>query len=63
MKLEKRSEILHVIDTLAGRYLKGKIKAVKLAVTTLLSGGHLLLEDIPGWARPPSPWPWPTPSA
>jgi MoxR-like ATPase len=51
MKLSKRSEILAVIDTLSGRYLQGKIRAIRLAVDTLLAGGHLLLEDIPGLGK------------
>ena len=41
----------HVIDALAENYLQGKIRALKLAMTTLLSGGHLLLEDIPGLGK------------
>jgi len=46
-----RTPVIRVIDTLADRYLKGKIQAVKLAVTSLLAGGHLLLEDIPGLGK------------
>jgi len=46
-----RAPVIRVIDTLADRYLKGKIQAVKLAVTSLLAGGHLLLEDIPGLGK------------
>ena len=51
MSNDPRLPILNVIDTLADRYLKGKVKAVKLAMMTLLSGGHLLLEDIPGLGK------------
>ncbi|PLX98350.1 MAG: AAA family ATPase [Desulfuromonas sp.] len=40
-----------VINQLAEHYLKGKIRALKLAMTTLLAGGHLLLEDIPGLGK------------
>ena len=46
-----RTPVIRVIDTLADRYLKGKIQAIKLAVTSLLAGGHLLLEDIPGLGK------------
>jgi MoxR-like ATPase len=46
-----RTPVIRVIDTLADRYLKGKIQAVKLAVTSLLAGGHLLLEDLPGLGK------------
>jgi MoxR-like ATPase len=51
MNLAKREEILNVIDTLASHYLRGKIKAVKLSMIALLSGGHILLEDIPGLGK------------
>ena len=51
MELARRNEILHVIDTLSGRYLRGKVRAVRLALITLLAGGHLLLEDIPGLGK------------
>ncbi len=48
MHSHPREPVLQAIDTLAERYLKGKIQAVKLAMTSLLAGGHLLIEDIPG---------------
>ncbi|EAT14258.1 MoxR family ATPase [Desulfuromonas acetoxidans] len=50
-KLAKHAEILNVIDTLASRYLQGKVKALRLAIIALLSDGHLLLEDIPGLGK------------
>ena len=50
-KLAKHAEILNVIDTLASRYLQGKVKALRLAMIALLSDGHLLLEDIPGLGK------------
>jgi MoxR-like ATPase len=51
MSLKKRDAILQVIDILSGRYLQGKVRAIRLALITLLSGGHLLLEDIPGLGK------------
>jgi MoxR-like ATPase len=51
MPLHKRAEILRVIDTLTGRYLQGKVRAIRLALITLLCGGHLLIEDIPGLGK------------
>ena len=51
MPLLKRDEMLHVIDTLATHYLKGKVRAVRLSIIALLSGGHILLEDIPGLGK------------
>lgn len=51
MTLPKRDEILHVIDTLSGRYLQGKERAIRLSAIALLSGGHLLIEDIPGLGK------------
>ncbi len=43
--------MLNVIDTLATTYLKGKVRALRLAVIALLSGGHILIEDIPGLGK------------
>ncbi len=51
LDLPKRDEMLNVIDTLAATYLKGKVRAVRLALIALLSGGHILLEDIPGLGK------------
>jgi MoxR-like ATPase len=51
MSSHPREPVLRAIDTLTDRYLQGKIQAVKLAMTTLLSGGHLLIEDIPGLGK------------
>ena len=48
---DPRAPVIRVIDVLAERYLRGKIQAVKLAMTSLLAGGHLLLEDIPGLGK------------
>ncbi|HTG83001.1 MAG TPA: MoxR family ATPase [Geobacteraceae bacterium] len=49
--LSPRDVMLSVIDTLAGTYLRGKVRALRLAVIALLSGGHILLEDIPGLGK------------
>lgn len=46
-----REQVLQVIDTLAGSYLTGKVRALRLALIALLSGGHILLEDIPGLGK------------
>jgi len=51
MALREREAILQLIETLSGRYLKGKVQAVRLSVIGLLAGGHLLLEDIPGLGK------------
>jgi MoxR-like ATPase len=51
MELPKRTEILAVIDTLSSSYLKGKVRAIRLVISTLLAGGHILLEDIPGLGK------------
>ena len=37
----------------------GKVHEVRLAFVALLSGGHLLIEDLPVSARPHWPMPWP----
>jgi MoxR-like ATPase len=51
MSNDPRTPILNVIETLSDQYLQGKVKAIKLAMMTLLSGGHILLEDIPGLGK------------
>ena len=49
--LARRDEMLAVIETLGGEYLRGKEKAIRLAVIALLTGGHILLEDLPGLGK------------
>jgi MoxR-like ATPase len=51
MNLAKREEMLQVIETLSCHYLKGKERAVRLSFIALLTGGHILLEDIPGLGK------------
>ncbi|PLX99481.1 MAG: AAA family ATPase [Desulfuromonas sp.] len=50
-ELAGQANLLKVIDTLASRYLQGKIRVLRLAVIALLAEGHLLLEDIPGLGK------------
>ncbi|NVN92433.1 MAG: AAA family ATPase [Desulfuromonadales bacterium] len=40
-----------MLDTLCGSYLHGKEEVVRLAVIALLSGGHILIEDLPGLGK------------
>lgn len=47
----QRTAILDIINLVSSTYLQGKIKAVKLSFIALLSGGHILLEDIPGLGK------------
>lgn len=46
-----RAAMLRAIDSLAEDYLQGKVRAIRMAMISLLSGGHLLLEDIPGLGK------------
>jgi MoxR-like ATPase len=50
-KLPKRDEMVAVLDNLSGQYLKGKGRAIRLCLMALLTGGHILLEDIPGLGK------------
>lgn len=50
-KLAKVDEINAVLTQLSSQYLKGKHRALKLCLMALLSGGHVLLEDIPGLGK------------
>ncbi len=51
MELLHRELILGVIDVLSSRYLQGKVNALRTAMISLLSEGHLLIEDIPGLGK------------
>jgi len=51
MELHQRKEVLDVIEILSSQYLQGKVRAIRLAIISLLAGGHLLLEDIPGLGK------------
>lgn len=47
-EVKKYSELLHNIVDNIGKVIIGKEKTVELVVLSLISGGHVLLEDIPG---------------
>ena len=49
----KRSHtsITGMFDALARDYLQGKEEVVRLATITLLAGGHILIEDLPGLGK------------
>lgn len=49
--LPKREEMVSVLDNLSGQHLKGKGRAIRLCLMALLTGGHILLEDIPGLGK------------
>jgi len=50
-ELPKRDEMVAVLDNLIGQHLRGKGRALKLCLMALLTGGHILLEDIPGLGK------------
>lgn len=50
-KLPKLDEMNRVLEELSSQHLKGKIRALRLSLMTLLTGGHILLEDIPGLGK------------
>src|SRR5918998_4028371 len=41
---ERVARLRHAVE----RVIKGKAEAVRLSAVTLLAGGHLLIEDVPG---------------
>lgn len=43
-----RNERIKALHDRVGSVIRGKDEAIKLAIVTLLGGGHLLIEDIPG---------------
>jgi len=50
-KLPKVDEMTAVLAELSGQHLKGKGRALRLSLMALLTGGHILLEDIPGLGK------------
>src|SRR5499433_3612867 len=42
------AEKVELLQTTIERVIRGKPEAVRLAIVTLLAGGHLLVEDVPG---------------
>src|SRR5690242_874081 len=42
------SEKIEALQTVIESVIRGKPEAVRLAIVTLLAGGHLLVEDVPG---------------
>ncbi len=42
------AEILSRLQRTVGRTVRGKDDAIRLALTALVAGGHLLIEDVPG---------------
>ena len=51
MSLSGRHELLQAIQQLTQKHLHGKERPLRLALVALLSGGHILLEDIPGLGK------------
>src|SRR5436309_760834 len=46
--VEGATERIEALQNAIERVIRGKPEAVRLAVVTLLAGGHLLIEDVPG---------------
>ena len=42
------AEKINLLQAEIERVIRGKAEAVRLAIVTLLAGGHLLVEDVPG---------------
>src|SRR5262247_244777 len=42
------AERIELLQTAVERVIRGKPEAVRFAIVTLLAGGHLLIEDVPG---------------
>jgi MoxR-like ATPase len=47
-KLATAAERIDLLQSAIERVIRGKPEAVRLAMVTLLAGGHLLVEDVPG---------------
>ena len=51
MNHNQSHHLQRVIDELTAHHLPGKAKPLRLALTALLTGGHILIEDIPGLGK------------
>jgi MoxR-like ATPase len=51
LELERAAELLGRIEQNVHRVIVGKERAVRLAITGLLGGGHVLLQDLPGTGK------------
>jgi MoxR-like ATPase len=51
MKNDHGIHLQRIITELTSRHLPGKEKPLRLALTALLTGGHILIEDIPGLGK------------
>lgn len=51
LTVEEASERIARLQGAVERVIKGKPEAVRLALVTLLAGGHLLIEDVPGMGK------------
>lgn len=51
MPFRYRDPVVSTIAHLSGSLLKGKDEAIRLSMIAILSGGHLLVEDIPGLGK------------
>lgn len=51
MKNKQSQNLQEIITELTARHLPGKSKPLKLSLTALLTGGHILIEDIPGLGK------------
>ena len=43
--------MISMLDTLCKEYLQGKEEVLRLAVIAMLTGGHILIEDLPGLGK------------
>src|SRR5258706_6419729 len=46
--LQTSAERVELLQSTIERVIRGKPEVVRLALVTLLAGGHLLIEDVPG---------------
>ena len=45
------AQVFHLVASNIERVIRGKREVIELALTSLFSGGHLLLEDVPGTGK------------
>ena len=45
---EKMAAVIENVE----KVIIGKRQSIELLLVAMLTGGHVLIEDVPGWARP-----------
>ena len=60
MALGAVAQVAEKVRANVEQVLVGKGHVIEMCLAAIMSGGHILIEDVPGIAKPRWPVPWPT---